>query len=438
MDLEEAHGGTQHMEANVQRGDAGDPFPGTSGKTSFTDATDPSAKLYGDINSRIVIDRISASSTNMTALVYRDFAAATLDTIAPNTGCDAKASYYGAATITLTPSDGTGYGTQLTNWMLDGVPGTGGVVATSALGSHTLQYRSTDWAGNAEETKTAAFSVFPADLVAPVTSCDASASYVGTATITLSPLDSGSGVARTDWTLDSVAGSGTVVISSPGAHTLRYWSTDRAGNVEAPKSATFTVIGDTTMSLAAAPSTVIVGASVRLSGLVSVGPGVPIPSSERVRLQRLVGGSWVDAGLAEAAVSSNGAYAFVVKMLTRQTYRSVTSSACVLSAAESPQVVVQVGVALGTPSVPRRIKPKKTFSTAGTVRPAHGGTVRVEWYKVVKGKLRLYSAKTVKVSSKGTWSVKRSLPKASWAVRSVHEDAQYARTASAYKKFTVK
>ena len=73
------------------------------------------------------------------------------------------------------------------------------------------------------------------------------ATYTGTATIRLTPTDDNSGVASTAWTLDGTSGSGTAVSTSAvGDHTLTYYSTDVAGNVESQHTVTFSVAASTT------------------------------------------------------------------------------------------------------------------------------------------------------------------------------------------------
>jgi hypothetical protein len=86
----------------------------------------------------------------------------------------------------------------------------------------------------------------PSDTTAPTTSSDAVASYPNSATIHLSATDNtgGSGVAHTYYILDSQlqAEGLTVTTSVIGAHTLEFWSTDVAGNIETPhKTAAFQV-----------------------------------------------------------------------------------------------------------------------------------------------------------------------------------------------------
>ncbi len=79
------------------------------------------------------------------------------------------------------------------------------------------------------------------DKTAPVTGISgASNNWTnGNVTVTLSPIDSLSGVASTSYTVDGGATqSGTSFqLSSEGDHTITYWSTDKAGNVEATNTA---------------------------------------------------------------------------------------------------------------------------------------------------------------------------------------------------------
>ena len=65
--------------------------------------------------------------------------------------------------------------------------------------------------------------------------------YGGPVTVTLSPSDATSGLASTRYTIDGgppQTYSAPFTISSEGNHAVQYWSTDNAGNVEAPNTAT--------------------------------------------------------------------------------------------------------------------------------------------------------------------------------------------------------
>jgi len=86
-------------------------------------------------------------------------AAIVLDTTAPATVSDAKATYVSSAGIKLTATD-AGSGVAATYYKLDGgaqVSGT--TVNVTAVGSHTIEFWSVDVAGNVETHKTANFSI---------------------------------------------------------------------------------------------------------------------------------------------------------------------------------------------------------------------------------------------------------------------------------------
>ncbi|MCP4413994.1 MAG: M6 family metalloprotease domain-containing protein, partial [Gammaproteobacteria bacterium] len=66
VDLEEADG-LANLDNSFNRGDTGDPFPGTTNNTSFTDNTIPNARSYKDQTSGVAITNISSSASSMTA-----------------------------------------------------------------------------------------------------------------------------------------------------------------------------------------------------------------------------------------------------------------------------------------------------------------------------------------------------------------------------------
>jgi hypothetical protein len=103
---------------------------------------------------------------------------------------------------------------------------------------------------------------FYIDVLAPSTTSNAAVSYIGPATIALSATDlpagpGGSGVFHTYYKLDSASSATTytvpIVVPAPSSgsapHTLKFWSVDNVGNVEATNTASFTVAAP------AAPST---------------------------------------------------------------------------------------------------------------------------------------------------------------------------------------
>lgn len=87
------------------------------------------------------------------------------------------------------------------------------------------------------------------DLTDPTTGNDRVASYTGgIAEITLSPTDSLSQIAKTEWAVTGTAStSGTgvnVVVTGAGSYSLGYASTDNAGNKETTTTVDFTIAGD--------------------------------------------------------------------------------------------------------------------------------------------------------------------------------------------------
>jgi immune inhibitor A len=59
--------GQQHLENRINRGDAGDPYPGSSDNRAFTATSTPNSRSYGGIDTCVSITAISDSSPVMTA-----------------------------------------------------------------------------------------------------------------------------------------------------------------------------------------------------------------------------------------------------------------------------------------------------------------------------------------------------------------------------------
>ncbi len=199
------------------------------------------------------------------------------DTTRPVTISDAVASYLGAATIHLVATDNAGgSGVANTYFRLDGAAQqVGTVVPASGLGAHSLEFWSVDQAGNAESHHTTNFTIAAPpvlDTAPPTTLSDVVASYAESATINLFATDAagGSGVAHTFFRLDGALSEGvTIAVSSPGAHTLQFWSEDHASNCETPHVTTFLVTAakaTASLSIRASRSSVRRGQKVNLSG----------------------------------------------------------------------------------------------------------------------------------------------------------------------------
>jgi hypothetical protein len=145
-----------------------------------------------------------------------------IDTTKPSTTDDAPAGWQTSpVTVTLTPSDATS-GVASTQYKVDGASSwtSGTSVLVSGDGDHTVQYYSTDNAGNAESIKTVHVKI---DGTNPVTTDDAPTAWqTSGVTVHLTPTDATSGVASTEYNLDGAGWtSGTsVAVSGDGAHTI--------------------------------------------------------------------------------------------------------------------------------------------------------------------------------------------------------------------------
>jgi hypothetical protein len=170
-----------------------------------------------------------------------------VDTVMPSTTDNAPAAWQTSSpvNVTLTAGDGSGSGVASTEYKLDGAADwtTGTAVTVSGEAVHTLEYRSTDEAGNVETTRSVDVKI---DMTAPTTTDDAPALWSNaTVTFDLTPADPlsgiGGGAAKTEYSTDGGVTwtTGTTVTVTPDAvaHTtdaldVLYRSTDAAGNVE--------------------------------------------------------------------------------------------------------------------------------------------------------------------------------------------------------------
>ncbi|HZG77055.1 MAG TPA: DUF4962 domain-containing protein [Paenibacillus sp.] len=166
----------------------------------------------------------------------------TLDKTAPVTSSDAPVAASSDVTVNLTATDNLS-GAVLTQYAVNGgEPVDGTTVTLTEEGAHTIQYWSTDAAGNVEEPQSVTVTL---DKTAPTTqaSVDGLAGeagwYRGPASVVLTATDASSGVSRTEYRLDNgdwTAAVGPIVVAADGVHQLEYRSVDAAGNTEASKS----------------------------------------------------------------------------------------------------------------------------------------------------------------------------------------------------------
>ena len=190
--------------------------------------------------------------------------AAPVTTITCNDAACATTPYTGVVTVKLSPTD-VGSGIASTHYTVDGTEPTlssplytAPFAVNGAATSTTVKYASWDYTGNAEATRTQVIEA-PSDTAAPTTtiSCNSAActgsDYVASVTVGLTATDTGgSGVDKTYVTTDgSTPTTASPVYSAPlqlgpGTYSVKYFSTDRAGNAETVQTQAVKVVPVTT------------------------------------------------------------------------------------------------------------------------------------------------------------------------------------------------
>jgi N-acetylneuraminic acid mutarotase len=183
-----------------------------------------------------------------------------IDRTAPTTGASLSGSqglngwYITAVTITLSASDGTSgiarteYSYNGSDWYVYSYPIT---LGTGTSGTFRLYYRSVDVAGNVEGAHSLLLTIdrsAPSISATPAGTAGTNGWYVSPVTVSLSAVDSGSGVVLTEYSLDNGAGwntySAPFTLVTEGTKTVLYRATNNAGLVTTTKSLTVKI--DTT------------------------------------------------------------------------------------------------------------------------------------------------------------------------------------------------
>jgi ABC-type transport system substrate-binding protein len=158
---------------------------------------------------------------------------AAVDTIPPVTSISLSGSsgtmgwYLSPVNVTLSASDGSGL--NWTKYRLDGGSWQtySSNVTISTDGSHVLEYYSQDTVGNTEMVKNADIRI---DRAAPVSNATVSGTNV-----TINSSDASSGVKIIRYVIDNGTWNDyndTFAVSTAGNHTIKFYSSDNAGNIE--------------------------------------------------------------------------------------------------------------------------------------------------------------------------------------------------------------
>ena len=167
--------------------------------------------------------------------------------------------YKSSTTVTLTATGGDG-GVDYTEYRIEGgswVTYTA-PLGISGEGTHTVEFRSVDMAGQIESTKTLVIKI---DSVAPVSS-----DTVSGATVSLDATDATSGIGSIMYRVDGgswTTYTGVIEFTEPGTYLIDFYSVDVAGNVEISQTITVEVDED------GIPAMVI-------AAIVAIGVAIPL------------------------------------------------------------------------------------------------------------------------------------------------------------------
>jgi hypothetical protein len=169
---------------------------------------------------------------------------------------DGDGNYVGSASVALTATDESGgSGVDSVEYQLDGGAWEtyAAPVEVSTVGDHTVAYRATDVAGNTSAEGSESFTVVEGsgeDTTPPTVSAsvagaqDPDGNYVGSATVTVTAADDGSGVASVEYQVNDqgwTAYTAPVEIDAIGSYHVLLRATDAAGNAGAGE-VRFTVV----------------------------------------------------------------------------------------------------------------------------------------------------------------------------------------------------
>ena len=209
--------------------------------------------------------------------------------ISNNPVLPASGWYKGSAAVTLTATDPGGSNasgiyktyysintTACVSTSLGSCNVYGGPVTISAQGYNYIWYFAEDNAGNFSSPS---YEYVDIDTTPPVTAetlagTISGGKYYSDVKVTLAATDNLSGVAHTYYTLDGgsqVTYSGAFTVSAVGSHTVKYWTVDVAGNIEATHTSTFTIAGFPSTMTSPTPGTALAGSSATFTWTAGTG-----------------------------------------------------------------------------------------------------------------------------------------------------------------------
>ncbi|MFC5401884.1 OmpL47-type beta-barrel domain-containing protein [Cohnella soli] len=174
-------------------------------------------------------------------------APSTVTTLAPNLPNGNNGWYTNDVTVTLSSTD-TGSGLSKIEYRVDGGAWTnyGNAILLASEGTHQVEYRGVDQAGNVEDTRSVQAKVDKAapSTVAFVTSNENNGWYTDDVTVALSSTDTGSGLSKIEYRVNGGEWKiykSALLFTNDGTHQVDYRGVDLAGNVEDVKTSTIII-----------------------------------------------------------------------------------------------------------------------------------------------------------------------------------------------------
>lgn len=379
-------------------------------------------------------------------MVTPEARAALQDEDPPTTTVNAPSGWVSSpATVTMTATD-TGSGVDSISYSLDGdAPATEytGPIAISQHGETVVKYRAMDLFGNLEPVKQVTVSV---DARAPETTASLDAT-LGAATVTLSAVDDGVGVASgTVFRLDGgPETSGTVVtVAGGGEHQVQFRSTDMVGNIEEWQTYAFELQHALSIEMTASATAVKYPNTITLRGVLLDESRSAVTSRTLVYEYSYDGVAW--SKLATATTTGNS-YVWTTRPSRRTYYRLVfpeTSADSLHPSVVGAAVPVTVTLSMSTPSASSYTTYRyRTIKVSALVRPKHTSGVKFRFYhlegskwvlrKTVSAKYSTYNSTTTKVYCSASLHLRGK-----WRVKVYHAADTHPAQYSPYRSITVR
>lgn len=198
-----------HLEKGTNRGDTGDPYPGTSGRTTFDGSSTPNSNLYVGTASGASVTSISSSASTMTAtlaapgdgtlsVLKTGTGAGSVNSLPAGIDCGSTCSANFACGLGVTLAAVAQAGSVFSGWSGEGCSGTGTCSVTIGLPSNvTAEFVlftptatvTPTITGTATRTSTGTSTLTPTVTATATASETATASRTGTVTATPTPSD---------------------------------------------------------------------------------------------------------------------------------------------------------------------------------------------------------------------------------------------------------